>query len=121
MYSQLHEWNLAYGEKLQILLFPSDEFGGQELPSEKVPAFVKGQGLPTDGGGVTLMAKVKTNGPSADPAYLLAKAAFPGDIGWNFGALFLFDGAGAPLARYGGRDLAQVGAEIERQIAACAA
>lgn len=68
---------------------------------------MKGQGLPTDGGGVTLMAKVKTNGPSADPAYLLAKAAFPGDIGWNFGALFLFDGAGAPLARYGGRDLAQ--------------
>lgn len=34
---------------------------------------------------------VKVNGPEADPAWKLAKSAFPGDIGWNFAGIFLFD------------------------------
>ena len=53
---------------MNILLFPSDEFGGQELPEAQIPAFVKGKGLPTDGGGCHLMAKVRVNGPEAEPA-----------------------------------------------------
>mmetsp|Transcript_8682 Transcript_8682/g.26708 ORF Transcript_8682/g.26708 Transcript_8682/m.26708 type:complete len:105 (+) Transcript_8682:336-650(+) len=104
-----------------MLLFPSDEFGGQELPSDQVPGFVAQQGLPTDGGGVTLMAKVKTNGPSTDPLWKMAKSSFPGDVNWNFDAIFLFDGSGSPVGRYGPRDLDKIGAEIDRLVASCAA
>mmetsp|Transcript_11371 Transcript_11371/g.37632 ORF Transcript_11371/g.37632 Transcript_11371/m.37632 type:complete len:107 (+) Transcript_11371:346-666(+) len=106
---------------MHILLFPSDEFGGQELPSDQVAGFVESQGLPTAGNGVTLMAKVKTNGPAIDPLWALAKSAFPGDINWNFDGIFLFDASGSPAGRYGPRDLPKVGAEIDRLIAACAA
>ena len=54
---QLANWHQSYGDKIEILLYPSDEFGAQELPSAQVPAFVAKQGLPTEGGGCTLMEK----------------------------------------------------------------
>jgi len=63
VYTQLAAWHQQHGDKVHMLLFPSDEFGGQELPSEQVPAFVEKQGLPTDGNGVTLMAKVSKHNP----------------------------------------------------------
>ena len=100
MYTALGELHREFGDNINILLYPSDEFGGQELPSKDVPAFVKGKGLPTDGGGCHLMQKVKTNGPQTDAAWKLAKAAFGGDIGWNFDGIFLFDAAGTPVGRY---------------------
>lgn len=47
------------------------------------------------------MAKVKVNGPSADPIWKLAKAGVgsKADIGWNFDGVFLFDKAGTPVDR----------------------
>mmetsp|Transcript_36761 Transcript_36761/g.77475 ORF Transcript_36761/g.77475 Transcript_36761/m.77475 type:complete len:112 (-) Transcript_36761:316-651(-) len=93
---QLHT---KFGPGLEILLFPSDEFGGQELPSEKIPAFVEKQGLPLDAPGCHVMAKVKTNGPNASPIWSLAKESFPGDVTWNFAAIFLFDKEGNCVAR----------------------
>ena len=105
MYSFLSSLHEAYGSQLQILLYPSDEFGGQELPSEKVPAFVQSKGLPIDGDGCILMDKVHVNGKSADPAWQVAKAAFPGDIKWNFAGIFVFDATGNCLGRFGARDL----------------
>lgn len=103
------------------MLYPSDEFGAQELPSAQVPAFVAKQGLPTEGGGCTLMEKVKVNGPEADPAWKLAKSAFPGDIGWNFAGIFLFDPEGTPVGKFGSRDLKQVDAKLAELVASCTA
>ena len=91
-----------------MLLYPSDEFGRQELPSEQIPDFVTGYGLPTDGGGCTLMSKVNVNGPQADPVWKLAKSAFPGDIAWNFAGIFLFDKDGAPVGRFSARELSKM-------------
>ena len=105
-----------YGDQLEILLYPSDEFGGQELPSAQIAPFVTKKGLPTNGGGCTLMAKVKVNGPTADPVWQLAKSSFPGDIKWNFAGIFLFDKTGKPLARYAAQQLPEVEAAIEAAV-----
>lgn len=63
----------------ELLIYPSDEFGGQELPTADIPAFVKKAGLPVNADGCRLMAKVNTNGAATDPVWSFAKAAFPGD------------------------------------------
>ena len=85
---------------MELLLFPSDEFGGQELPAPQVPKFVASQGLPVNEPGCRVFGKVSTNGPSIHPVYSLAKDAFPGDIRWNFAATFLFDKQGNCVKRY---------------------
>jgi len=61
VYARLSQWHRRFGDSIEMLLYPSDEFGHQELPSEQVGPFVKSKGLPTDGGGCTLMAKAKVN------------------------------------------------------------
>ena len=40
MYRKLREWHQLFGTQVEILLFPSDEFGRQELPTNKIPEFV---------------------------------------------------------------------------------
>ena len=90
----------SLGPSVELLLFPSDEFGGQELPAAKVPAFVSSQGLPVNAPGCRLFAKVNTNGPSMHPVYKLCKEAFPGDVRWNFASSFLFDKEGKCVKRY---------------------
>lgn len=117
-YTQLAEWHKQHADSLEILLFPSDEFGGQEKPTPEIAPFVKGYGLPTDGDGCHLMAKVKTNGADADPIWQFAKTAHPGNVGWNFGAWFLFGKDGEPLGRWGGRELPALGAAIEEALQA---
>lgn len=113
MYSKLRELHAKYGPQVEIVLFPSDEFGQQELPSEQIPDFVKGYQLPTDGGGCTLMQKVNVNGPAADPVFKLAKSAFPGDISWNFAGIFIFDKHGKPVGRFSARELSKVEATLD--------
>lgn len=108
MYKQLAAWHQTFGADIELLLYPSDEFGGQELPSDKIPAFVESKGLPTNGGGCILMAKTRVNGPDADPVWRYAKSVFPGNVGWNFGALFVFDKGGQPLGRFSARELGKV-------------
>jgi len=84
-------------------LYPSDEFGRQELPTEQIPAFVKKSGLPVDGDGCTLMAKTEVNG--ADPVWNYCKMAFPGQVQWNFAAFFLVDKTGTVVGRFSAREL----------------
>ena len=93
----LHE---QHGRNLEILLYPSSEFGNQELPSDEVASFVASKGLPTDGDGCTVMSMVEINGPMADPVWATCKQAFPGDVYWNFGGVFLIDQCGAVIGRY---------------------
>jgi len=86
-----------FAAKLEILIFPSDEFGGQELPEDQVCGFVGSHGLPVDAPGCHVMAKVQVNGNH--PIWKLAKSAFPGPVEWNFDGIFLFDKAGLPVLR----------------------
>jgi len=94
---------------MSIILYPSDEFGEQELPGEKIPAFVS-QYLPTDDDNVHLMAKVEVNG--ADPVWQFLRRAFPGEVEWNFDAIFLLDQTGEPQGRYTARQLERAGADL---------
>ena len=96
------------------MLFPSDEFH-QELSSEKIPPFVQQYGLPTDGGGCTLMAKVDINGPATAPLWAHAKLVNRVEsIGWNFDGIFIFDAHGQPQGRYHRGDLPGADATLRR-------
>lgn len=118
MYAQLAEWHAEHGTKIEILLYPSDEFGGQELPEAEIPAFVQKQGLPiTPLSGCTLMAKVKVNGPQADPLWQQLKSVFPGNVGWNFAGVFLVDKHGQPIGRFDAKKLGQLGTAIKAELA----
>ena len=115
MYAYLARKHAEHGSDLQILLYPSDEFGGrggQELPNERIPEFVRRKGLPTDGGGCILMEKCRVNGGAA-PAWKHAKAAFPGEIQWNFEGIFVFDESGTCVGRFGASD-AVVGSALDQ-------
>ena len=72
MYAQLAVWHAMYGGKVEMLLYPSDEFGGQELPSDQIANFVHSKGLPTMGGGCTLMQKAKAASASEGDAIVNA-------------------------------------------------
>mmetsp|Transcript_13696 Transcript_13696/g.35223 ORF Transcript_13696/g.35223 Transcript_13696/m.35223 type:complete len:114 (+) Transcript_13696:153-494(+) len=97
MVKELHQ---KFGADFEIMCFPSDEFGGQELATaEEITSFVGTMGLPADEPGFHMMAKCFVNGPSADPVWALAKEAFPGDIQWNFAGIFIFDKEGACVKR----------------------
>ena len=95
-------------QNLQIFLWPSDEFGAEELPSGEIPAFVKKYGLSTDGEErCTIMEKAKTNGAGAHPVWKLVKQANPGEVEWNFAAWCVFDGEGKLVGRFGMRELSR--------------
>lgn len=112
MYKQLADWNKKV-EGLEILLFPSDEFGAQELPSAEIAPFLEGfkltKDLPLNGGGCRLMEKVAVNGDDAHPVFKLGKEAFPGEVEWNFAGIFLFDAQGLCTGRFGAKDLKELG------------
>ena len=109
MYSQLQKWHQQHGAGLSICLYPSDEFGQQELPAAEIPAFVS-QYLPLHDGDVHLMAKTEVNGP--DDVWQCLKRSFPGDVEWNFDALFLVDQAGEPVGRFNARQLKRCDADL---------
>jgi len=95
----MRDLHQRFGPQLEIMLFPSDEFGKQELPEGKICDFVASLGLPGDEPGFHMMAKSEVNGPKTHPVWAFAKAAFPGQVRWNFDAIFLFDKNGKCVHR----------------------
>ena len=94
------ELRKTFGEKISLLILPSGEFGGQELKSDaQIADFCSGKGLPTNAPGCYLMAKTNVKGPHCHPVVGLGKSAFPGEIGWNFDGIFVFDKDGKPCMR----------------------
>ena len=117
MYKQLADWNKKVSD-LEILLFPSDEFGGQELPADEIAPFLQGfkltKDLPLDGeGGCRLMEKVSVNGDDAHAVFKLGKEKFPGDVAWNFAGIFLFDREGTPVGRFSAQELPKLDSELK--------
>ena len=100
VFTQLAAWHAEFGSRLEIVLYPSNEFGKQELALDEVAAFVAGKGLPSDGGGCTVMNPVELNGAATDPVWRFAKRVYPGDVWWNFAGVFLIDQRGAVVGRY---------------------
>lgn len=90
-----------YGDKLEIIAFPCNQFGAQEPGNaEEIANFCS---LTYD---VTfpVMAKVEVNGSDADPLYKHLKKEKPGLLGlqsikWNF-TKFLVDKNGKVVSRH---------------------
>ena len=89
---------------LNVLVFPSNQFGGQEPgTAEEIRAFVA-DNYDVD---FPMFAKIDVNGDDQSPLYSMLKAQQAGDgdsadIGWNF-EKFLVDGQGNAIARWGTR------------------
>lgn len=84
---------------LEILAFPSNQFGRQEPGSaEQIKDFVAGYGVE-----FPMMSKIDVNGENADPVWVLLKQG--GDnVGWNFKTKFIINKTGDHVTRYEGRD-----------------
>ena len=100
-YEGLEKLHRDYGDKVTILCFPCNQFGGQEPgDAAEIANFCS---LTYD---VTfpVMAKVDVNGDGADPLFKHLKAAKPGLLGlesvkWNF-TKFLVDKDGKVVSRH---------------------
>ena len=101
-YTGLEAMQQQLGEKgLQVLGFPSNQFGAQEPGSnEEIQQFCSA----TYGVTFPVFAKIDVNGDAADPLYDYLRAEAPGsgdssDIRWNF-TKFLVGRDGAVLRRF---------------------
>ena len=98
-YEQLNELYDRYQGQLEILAFPSNEFGGQE---SREPAGIR-QFVDALGVKFTMMEKTKVNGADAHPVYKAMKQACGTpdlDIKWNFETKFLITKDGKRIFRY---------------------
>ncbi len=99
-YAQLEELYQEHGDKLVIVGFPANNFGGQEPgKNEEISGFCE------KNYGVTfpMAAKVSVKGKDAHPLFQYLTSAdnsdFTGDINWNF-EKFLIDEKGNLIHRY---------------------
>jgi glutathione peroxidase len=98
--AQLYSKHASSG--LEILAFPSNEFGGQEPgTNEQIQAFAKARGAT-----YPVFGKTIVNGDIATPLYVWlrsqkggALSIFGDSIKWNFGK-FLLDRHGKLISRY---------------------
>jgi len=86
---------LAEKDGLDLLLFPSASFGGQELRKDAdIKAFVDKQGL-GDKANVHVLSKSDVTGANMNPVWKFMKGeAGAGDPGWNFEGKFVITKAG---------------------------
>lgn len=96
-YKGLEQLSQRFADQgLSVLGFPCNQFGEQEPgDAAQITEFCElNYGVTFD-----MFAKIEVNGPDTHPLYAQLKAAFPGDIGWNF-AKFLVGRDGTVLKRY---------------------
>lgn len=81
------------GKGLVIMLFPCNQFGGQEPgTAAEIQAFAEGQGAPVGevAGGFVMMEKVNVNGDDTHQVYRFLKSSTAGgDLKWNFASYWL--------------------------------
>jgi glutathione peroxidase len=98
-YEQLQQLYQQYRPKgLEILAFPSNDFGGQELETNKEIATFCYTRYAVD---FPLFAKTKVRGKNKHSLYkyLTEESPYPGEVRWNF-EKYLVDREGAVIARY---------------------
>jgi glutathione peroxidase len=98
-YEQLQQLYEQYQPRgLEILAFPSKDFGGQELETNEAIATFCYTRYSVD---FPLFAKTKIRGESKHPLYryLTEKSPFKGEVRWNF-EKYLVDRKGSVIARY---------------------
>ncbi len=99
-YKELQELHEKYGDKLVVIGFPSDNFGGQEFANnEEIAAFCE----KNFGVNFILSERVNVKGKEITPLFKYLTETenpdFKGDINWNF-EKFLIDKDGKLAHRY---------------------
>jgi len=94
---------------LAILLFPCNQFGGQEPGSAaEIQKFAEAKGVPVSDPDMCffMMEKVDVNGPSSHAVYQYLKGATKDttDIKWNFGSYWLVNTRGDVERLEGGKN-----------------
>jgi glutathione peroxidase len=98
-YEQLQQLYEQYQSRgLEILAFPSKDFGGQELETNEAIATFCYTRYSVN---FPLFAKTKVRGENKHPLYryLTEISPFPGEVRWNF-EKYLVDRKGSVIARY---------------------
>jgi glutathione peroxidase len=108
-------YNFYEDQGFVILDFPCNQFGKQAPGSaEEIEQFCTLKYQTT----FPQFAKIKVNGPGADPLYTWLKSQAKGKLGsaikWNF-TKFLIDGKGAVVKRYGSAEKPEI---LEKDIKA---
>lgn len=89
-------WQDYRDRGLVVLGFPCNQFGGQEPgTADAIAAFCETQYSVS----FPLFAKLEVNGKGESALYTWLKAAYPGDVEWNF-AKFLIGRDGQVVARF---------------------
>jgi glutathione peroxidase len=113
-YKELEELYQTHKDKLEILAFPCNQFGGQEPgDNQQIAKFCELNYATT----FPLFSKIEVNGKNAHPLFLYLQEALPGLLGtkaikWNF-TKFLVDPTGLPVKRFAPNDKPK---EIEKNI-----
>jgi glutathione peroxidase-family protein len=90
-------YNKYKDQGLEILAFPCDQFGGQELANPAdIRSFVDGYGVEFQ-----MMEKSDVNGANMNSVYKTIRNG-GGDILWNFATKFLVDKDGKTVTRFDG-------------------
>ena len=86
---------LSKMDGVEVLLFPCNQFGGQEPGSDaEVAQFCALKGVE----GANVFTKADVNGPKTRPTYKFVKDKLSmGDIAWNFAGKFVVDKTGNVL------------------------
>lgn len=100
-YEQLQELHQEYGDKIVVIGFPCDQFGGQEPGSEEE---IKGFCQKNYGVEFLMASKINVKGKEQHPVYQWLTQASLNDVedskvGWNF-AKYLVDENGSYIKHY---------------------
>mmetsp|Transcript_52339 Transcript_52339/g.86636 ORF Transcript_52339/g.86636 Transcript_52339/m.86636 type:complete len:366 (+) Transcript_52339:412-1509(+) len=102
-----------YDRGLRVLLFPCNQFMGQEpWPEKEIQDWVNGKWPNIK---PVMFSKIDVNGDQTHKVYKFLKTAFPGDITWNFSTKFVVGSDGIPTRRF---DKNQSWTEIEAHLVA---
>ena len=94
-----------------VFAFPCNQFFGQEPGTNpEIAEFAKRYGVE-----FPMFAKIDVNGSQAHPVFRYLKAAFPGEVSWNFKGRWLIARNGTPVHRFEG---SEAWSSIEERIVA---
>jgi len=107
--------NDTYGNHLQILCFPCNQFGRQEPWAEpEIVGWVNKKFGIIEGSGINFMQKADVNGSNTQPAWLFFKQFDDSDVAWNFDASFVLNKNGEVVGRYS--RFSDIEAKIEEEL-----
>uniref|UniRef100_A0A7S0G792 Glutathione peroxidase n=1 Tax=Rhodosorus marinus TaxID=101924 RepID=A0A7S0G792_9RHOD len=88
VYTMMKDLSEKYDDKIQVVAFPSNEFGAQEPGTpDEIKSFVSDQ----YGSKILIMEKSSVKGSSANEVFKLGKDAGVGEPQWNFDGRLIFD------------------------------